>query len=121
MSTKKAPTVREQNMHQLEAERERTIVELNRLREFLKGEVDTDVEEGDPDLHEREKNLALVQNLERKLESIEHALRLAQSGGYGICERCGQQIDPARLKALPQTTLCLKCKMETERLARRRG
>jgi DnaK suppressor protein len=40
-------------------------------------------------------------------------------GNYGICERCGQQIDPARLEALPDTTLCLKCKQEIERLARR--
>lgn len=29
-------------------------------------------------------------------------------------EGCGQPIDPARLEAVPETTLCLKCKMMTE-------
>ncbi|NIV31407.1 MAG: TraR/DksA family transcriptional regulator, partial [Anaerolineae bacterium] len=28
---------------------------------------------------------------------------------YGICEQCDAEIDPARLKALPYATLCLRC------------
>jgi DnaK suppressor protein len=38
---------------------------------------------------------------------------------YGICERCGKPIDPARLATLPETTLCVKCKNELEKAARR--
>jgi DnaK suppressor protein len=30
-------------------------------------------------------------------------------GDYGICEICGQVIDPARLEILPHTTLCVRC------------
>jgi DnaK suppressor protein len=59
--------------------------------------------------------MALVQGLERKLASIDYALRQAQDGAYGICERCGEPIDPARLEAVPETTLCLKCKVIAER------
>ena len=103
----------------LEDERQQTVQRLERLREALKEEVEPATDEGYPDIYEREKNLALLQRLEQKLESVNRALRLEQMGHYGICERCGQPIDPARLEALPDTTLCLKCKQEIERLARR--
>jgi DnaK suppressor protein len=89
--------------------------ELARLHEALRAEVDPDVDEGDPDLVEREKVVALVQGLERKLESIGDAVRQAQEGRYGICQRCGQPIDPARLEAVPEATLCVKCKAIVER------
>jgi DnaK suppressor protein len=101
----------------LEKERAETLAELDHLKEYLRSEVDADAEEADPDLYEREKTLALIRTLENKLESIEQVLRLAEKGTYGICERCGQKIDRARLKALPHTTLCVKCKSEMERIA----
>ena len=103
----------------LERERQELIDELARLRDVLKGEVRVDTEEGDPDLHEREKNLALVQTLEGKLQSIDRALRALQLGVYGVCERCHQRIDRARLEARPDATLCLECQREVERLAKR--
>lgn len=64
---------------------------------------------------EQAKELALRQNLERTLRQVEHALRRFEKGTYGICEECGQEIDPARLEVLPYATLCLNCK---ERRAR---
>ena len=103
----------------LEREREDLLDDLQRLREALKAEVKVDAEEGDPDLHEREKNLALVQTLESQLQSIDRALRAIELGVYGVCERCGAQIDPARLEARPDATLCLPCQREVERLAKR--
>jgi DnaK suppressor protein len=109
--------VTEQEKRKLNEERAETEAELDHLREYLRGEVDADAEEADPDLYEREKTLALIRTLENKLESIEQALRLAEKGTYGICERCGEKIDPARLEALPHTTLCVKCKSQMERLA----
>jgi RNA polymerase-binding transcription factor DksA len=63
---------------------------------------------------------ALIQTLERKLDSIDHALRLARNGTYGICESCGERIDPARLEILPEATLCLNCQRQKERRNRRR-
>ena len=102
----------------LKQERGQILLELERLRDALKSEVDPDADEGDPDLVEREKVMALVQTLDRRLESVEYALRQAQEGAYGICERCGQPIDPARLEAVPETTLCVKCKAIVERQTR---
>ncbi|MFQ6057669.1 MAG: TraR/DksA family transcriptional regulator [Anaerolineae bacterium] len=104
----------------LEKERDRVVAEIEHLRSYLEheAEIEVDEEEGDPNIFEREKNLALLQALERKLESINYALRTLEKGTYGICERCGQKIDPARLKALPDTTLCVKCKMQLERMSK---
>jgi RNA polymerase-binding protein DksA len=64
---------------------------------------------------EQARELALRQNLERTLRQVEHALRRFEKGTYGICEECGQEIDPERLAVLPYATLCLNC---AERRAR---
>lgn len=99
----------------LEEERAQKLLELERLREALKSEVDPDTDEGDPDLTEREKVIALARGLERKLDSVEHALRQAEEGMYGICERCGEVINPARLEIVPEATRCVPCKSIVER------
>jgi RNA polymerase-binding protein DksA len=100
-------------------ERNRIVGALERLREALKVEVDVDQEEGDPDLIEREKNVALVNQLERKLEDVEAAMRSIERGKYGICERCGKEIPTERLEVRPDATLCVQCQAEVERLIKR--
>jgi DnaK suppressor protein len=102
----------------LTQEREQVLQDVERLQETLKTEVDPDADEGDPDLVEREKAVALVQSLRRRLDAIDSALRHAQEGTYGICERCGEPIDPARLEAVPEATLCVTCKAIVERQSR---
>ncbi len=83
------------------------------------GEVDVEVEEGDPELMEREKNVALLSTLKRRLESVRAALRAMEHGTYGVCERCGAEIPLERLEIYPDTSLCVKCQAEVERLVRR--
>lgn len=43
------------------------------------------------------------------LREVEAALRRLEEGRYGICQRCGEAIAPARLDALPWATHCLRC------------
>ena len=93
----------------LEQERDETLAEIQRLQRFLEIDLDEADDEIDPNLAEREKTLALVQTLERRVEMLERALEKAQKGKYGICEDCGQPIDAERLAILPETTLCVKC------------
>lgn len=64
---------------------------------------------------EQAKELSLLQNSERLLAQVEAALVRFEQGIYGICERCGKPIDPARLKALPYASLCMSCQQLTER------
>jgi DnaK suppressor protein len=59
--------------------------------------------------YEQAKDLALRQNAEQLLVKVTKALERFEQGTYGICEQCGTEIDPARLKALPYATLCLHC------------
>ena len=52
---------------------------------------------------------------ERKLlKKIEEAVEQIDSGTYGICEICGQEISLKRLEARPVTTMCIDCKTEQE-------
>jgi len=59
---------------------------------------------------ELEKRLTLEKRIREQLAEVEHALQKFEDGTYGLCDNCGQPIDPARLEALPQASLCLKCK-----------
>jgi RNA polymerase-binding protein DksA len=59
---------------------------------------------------ELEKRLTLEKRIREQLAEVEHALQKFDEGTYGLCDNCGQPIDPARLEALPQAALCLKCK-----------
>jgi DnaK suppressor protein len=52
------------------------------------------------------------------LDKIERALRKIDEGTYGICEQCEEEIAPKRLEARPETTLCIRCKEDQERLER---
>ncbi len=76
------------------------------------GDVQFDDESGEGDTMsiERERDLALIANARRTIEDIDRALEKIDAGTYGICERCGQPILKARLKALPFATECVACK-----------
>lgn len=103
----------------LEVEYQQTVEKIQHLKAELLSLAEPSADEADVDAYEREKTWALIQSLQRKLESIQHALESAQSGKYGICEGCGERIDPARLEILPQATLCLTCQRAFERRTRR--
>lgn len=54
-------------------------------------------------------NLSVYQAAEGRLREVEDALARYEAGTYGICENCGQEIDIARLEAIPYTRYCLRC------------
>jgi RNA polymerase-binding protein DksA len=60
-------------------------------------------------------SLALQRNQERLLEQVDKALERMDAGSYGLCERCSEKIDYARLKAIPYATLCIECQPRAER------
>jgi DnaK suppressor protein len=85
----------------------------------LEGGAGTDSADTATDLVEEEVAEALEHNVRSQLFQVERALHRLDSGRYGICEECGQQIDPARLKALPSAQNCLECQRRVETLPRR--
>jgi RNA polymerase-binding transcription factor len=104
----------------LEGDREVHLRELDELRSELMEQTETDAEEADPTMPEKAKNMALLQQIEEHVAQIDHALEAAREGVYGICERCHQPIDPERLRILPETRLCIRCKSQFEKNAHHR-
>lgn len=66
----------------------------------------------------RERNLTLRENSGDMLEQVDAALERLDNGTYGICQRCGKEINPERLEALPSAAYCITCQSEIEREAR---
>jgi len=75
-------------------------------------------EEGAAETMELEKGLTLEKRIKEQLAEVEHALHKFEEGNYGLCEGCGQPIDPARLEALPQAKLCMNCKAQQAKNAK---
>ena len=76
------------------------------------GDIQFDEESGEGDTLnvERERDLALSAQALAAVDEIDRALAKMEGGTYGVCERCGQPIPKARLKALPHAALCVACK-----------
>ena len=52
------------------------------------------------------------------LDKIHKALERIEEGNFGTCEECGEEISAKRLEARPETTLCIRCKEDQERVER---
>ncbi|MDQ3574044.1 MAG: TraR/DksA C4-type zinc finger protein [Actinomycetota bacterium] len=104
----------------LQAERESYVAQADSLKaeadqmaqEAEPGDVQFDEESGEGGTMniDRERDLALSAQARAAVEDIDLALGKITRGTYGKCERCGQPIPKARLKALPQARLCVACK-----------
>ena len=45
----------------------------------------------------------------QEIQQIKEALERIAKGTYGVCAECGTDIDPKRLRALPNATRCISC------------
>ena len=102
---------------QLTSEKQRLINELELLQttastaeERREGSPFGKREEEATETLELEKRLVLENRLRQEMAAIDHALQKFEKGTYGLCDNCGKPIDPARMEALPQATLCMNCK-----------
>ncbi len=43
------------------------------------------------------------------IAEIRKALSRIEEGSYGVCETCGEDINPSRLDVLPESTKCIDC------------
>lgn len=62
-----------------------------------------------------ERIAVLREDLKRALFQVKKALAAVGLGKYGKCDRCGAKIDPKRLQAYPQATLCFSCEQKLEK------
>lgn len=109
------------NLQKLRAETEATIASLQAGYEELDpSEAASDVgagedeggSEGDLTRFERDRIRARIGEEQLFLETIDKAVKRAQSRTWKQCSRCNQPIGDARLEALPATDLCVSCKAD---------
>jgi DnaK suppressor protein len=58
---------------------------------------------------ERAQLVALLKQATADLDELDEAVRRVDEGTYGVCERCGRPIAPARLEARPAARRCVGC------------
>ncbi|MBA7654989.1 RNA polymerase-binding transcription factor DksA [subsurface metagenome] len=109
----------------LEAEQKRLTEELEQLMasanppdERREGSPFGKREEEATEALELEKRLVLEKRIKEQLIGVEHALHKYEENTYGFCDSCGQPIDPERLEAIPEASLCIKCKSQQAKNAR---
>ena len=102
----------------LEAERGLILENLAGLRRSFQQIVDASADSNADDEHdpegstiafERSQLKAMMRQAEQHLEDLEDARVRVTGRRYGLCERCGQPISPARLDARPLARTCIVC------------
>jgi RNA polymerase-binding transcription factor DksA len=91
------------------------------IRVLLEGPADpvevTAPEEVGPTNVELELDLAVLELKAETCRRISDAMWRVEQGTFGCCESCGEQIPPARLKALPFANRCRGCQEREEAAA----
>ena len=64
---------------------------------------------------DREMSFATRSLLVERANKLAEALERLRDGEYGICQECGENIAPARLRAMPEVTTCVRCQDRLER------
>jgi DnaK suppressor protein len=67
---------------------------------------------------DREMSFATRSLLVERANKLAEALQRLRGGEYGLCEECGERIAPARLRAMPEVTTCVRCQDRLERTSR---
>ncbi len=65
--------------------------------------------DGTTEAVDRLNQIGVGQHLESRLERINRALAQIDAGTYGTCEVCGEPINPRRMRAAPESTVCVTC------------
>ncbi len=98
---------------ELEARRDRTAARVGKLAE--KPELGSAqgfgkrIGDGTIEAVSRLTEIGVGNALEQSLARVERAIVKLDEGSYGTCDACGGEIEPRRLKAMPESVHCLEC------------
>lgn len=74
------------------------------------GDETIEQEENADEVEEYNNLLSVEYRLELRSLDVKRALeKIERKKSYGICEKCGKEIEEGRLKALPEAKFCSKC------------
>lgn len=110
----------EELQRELVTDRARIVAENKRIEAEI-GSLLEESREGGADEVDRGDAAAAVRfddALERlslqRLDAIDRALDAMDRGTFGSCRRCGEAIEPERLRVLADASLCIRCAREAE-------
>jgi DnaK suppressor protein len=66
------------------------------------------VGEGTTEAISRFTDVGVANDLDDKVRRIDRALEKLDEGSYGVCDVCGKPIPVGRLKAAPESSLCVE-------------
>ena len=93
----------------LQARRAELVEDLTEIADALDDEPAKDWEDRAVERQGDEVLEALGTHDRDELRRIDAALARHEAGEYGICTKCGDDISPARLDAVPETPFCAAC------------
>jgi len=60
-------------------------------------------------MYNKQVNEGTLQRARERLAKLEYVLGKIDEPGFGQCDFCHQPIQPARLVAMPESTICVRC------------
>jgi DnaK suppressor protein len=118
-------------MENSEQIRERLLARQKELEESLSRQNENALDSGESDVQDeidrvtsssaKALSLSVGTRESDSLADVRSALARLESGEYGKCIICGKEIEPARLRAVPETPYCLEHANETQRRAESLG
>jgi DnaK suppressor protein len=91
----------------VKASRNATVVELDQTRVGRLSRMDA--------MQMQQMELAMSRRQQRELGGLENALNRIDSGEFGRCFECDEDINPRRLEIDPIATLCISCAERREK------
>jgi len=100
---------------QLEAERARLVVEIGAAIAAPEQMTYGSQAAAASQVFEQQRDLALRDRAIQQLVLVDAALGRLGNGTFGRCLRCGRDVAPARLEALPWAAHCIECQTGLDR------
>ncbi len=101
------------NLEERKAQIESRIAELTAHMQKISDDLDqplpADLEDQAIDLEDDEVLSSLGLSNQKEVGLLTDALKRIAKGTYGICAKCGEDISPERLDAVPYAVTCRKC------------
>jgi len=86
---------------------------LAKITHDVKEPLDRDFEEQAAQAENNEVLDSLGNAARTEIEMVREAIARIDKGQYGLCQVCGNPISKERLKAVPFSSMCIKCASQT--------
>ena len=96
-------------------QRQRELGDRNRIREGLAIGSSSDDLDRTQDASDRDYAMSSLERSSDRLREVRSALRRIDSGTFGICSGCEENINPKRLAAIPWAPFCIACQEAADR------